>query len=152
MDLWPVDIRRFAGFHGNDSWLRARVAETLGLHYKMPWPQREQESGRPFRRSPLYDRLKARGAWFGNKMGWERPNWFAGIGKSPDMQYGWGRGEWFDACREPSIGATRDGVTVVDETSFGKFLVQGATPRRCLQHLSANDVAVPVGRTVYTGC
>ena len=60
MDLWPVDIRRFAGFHGNDAWLRSRVAETLGLHYKMPWPQREQESGRPFRRSPLYDRLRAR--------------------------------------------------------------------------------------------
>ncbi len=28
MDLWPVDIRRFAGFHGNDAWLRSRVAET----------------------------------------------------------------------------------------------------------------------------
>ena len=59
-----------------------KVWKTLGLHYKMPWPQRENESGRPFRRSPLYDRLKARGAWFGNKMGWDRPNWFAGIGKA----------------------------------------------------------------------
>ncbi len=150
MDLWPVDIRRFAGFHGNDSWLRARVAETLGLHYKMPWPQREQESGRPFRRSPLYDRLKARGAWFGNKMGWERPNWFAGTGKSPDMQYGWGRGEWFDHVAAEHR-ATREGVTVVDETSFGKFLMQGRDAEKVLQHLSANDVAVPVGRTVYTG-
>ncbi len=150
MDLWPVDIRRFAGFHGNDSWLRARVAETLGLHYKMPWPQREQESGRPFRRSPLYDRLKARGAWFGNKMGWERPNWFAGTGKAPDMQYGWGRGEWFDHVAAEHR-ATREGVTVVDETSFGKFLVQGRDAEKVLQHLSANDVAVPVGRTVYTG-
>jgi 4-methylaminobutanoate oxidase (formaldehyde-forming) len=149
MDLWPVDIRRFAGFHGNGSWLRARVAETLGLHYKMPWPQREQESGRPFRRSPLYDRLKARGAWFGNKMGWERPNWFAGIGKSPDMQYGWGRGEWFDHVAAEHR-ATREGVTVVDETSFGKFLIQGRDAEKVLQHLSANDVAVPVGRTVYT--
>ena len=83
LDLWPVDIRRFASFHGNDAWLRDRVAETLGLHYKMPWPQREHESGRPFRRSPLYDRLKARGAWFGNKMGWERPNWFAGPARRP---------------------------------------------------------------------
>jgi sarcosine dehydrogenase len=150
IDLWPVDIRRFAGFHGNDSWLRARVAETLGLHYKMPWPQREHESGRPFRRSPLYDRLKARGAWFGNKMGWERPNWFAGIGKTPDMQYGWGRGAWFDAVAAEHR-ATREGVTVVDETSFGKFLMQGRDGEKVLQHLAANDVAVPVGRTVYTG-
>ena len=150
MDLWPVDIRRFAGFHGNDSWLRARVAETLGLHYKMPWPQREHESGRPFRRSPLYDRLKARGAWFGNKMGWERPNWFAGTGKSPNMEYGWGRGEWFDHVAAEHR-ATREAVTVVDETSFGKFLMQGRDAERVLQHLAANDIAVPVGRTVYTG-
>jgi 4-methylaminobutanoate oxidase (formaldehyde-forming) len=150
LDLWPVDIRRFARFHGNDSWLRARVGETLGLHYKMPWPQREQESGRPFRRSPLYDRLKARGAWFGNKMGWERPNWFAGAGKTPDMQYGWGRGAWFDAVAAEHH-ATRKAVSVVDETSFGKILVQGRDAEAQLQRLAANDVAIPVGRTVYTG-
>ena len=150
LDLWPVDIRRFANFHGNDSWLRARVSETLGLHYKMPWPQREHESGRPFRRSPLYDRLKARGAWFGNKMGWDRPNWFAGIGKTPDMKYGWGRGAWFDAVAAEHK-ATREAVTVVDETSFGKFLVQGRDAEATLQRLCANDIAVPVGRTVYTG-
>jgi 4-methylaminobutanoate oxidase (formaldehyde-forming) len=150
LDLWPVDIRRFANFHGNDSWLRARVSETLGLHYKMPWPQREHESGRPFRRSPLYDRLKARGAWFGNKMGWDRPNWFAGIGKTPDMQYGWGRGAWFDAVAAEHK-ATREAVTVVDETSFGKFLIQGRDAEATLQRLCANDVAIPIGRTVYTG-
>jgi sarcosine dehydrogenase len=150
LDLWPVDIRRFAGFHGNDAWLKSRVAETLGLHYKMPWPQREQESGRPFRRSPLYDRLKARGAWFGNKMGWERPNWFAGVGKTPDMQYGWGRGAWFDAV-SAEHRATREAVTVVDETSFGKILVQGRDAEAQLQRLAANNVAVPVGTTVYTG-
>ncbi len=150
LDLWPVDIRRFANFHGNDSWLRERVGETLGLHYKMPWPQREAESGRPFRRSPLYDRLKARGAWFGNKMGWDRPNWFAGAGKMPDMQYGWGRGAWFEAVAAEHK-ATREAVTVADETSFGKFLVQGRDAERALQFLGTNDIAVPVGRTVYTG-
>jgi 4-methylaminobutanoate oxidase (formaldehyde-forming) len=150
LDLWPVDIRRFANFHGNDTWLRERVSETLGLHYKMPWPQREQQSGRPFRRSPLYDRLAARGAWFGNKMGWDRPNWFAGAGNVPDMQYGWGRGAWFDAVAAEHK-ATREAVTVADETSFGKFLVQGRDAEKALQLLSTNDIAVPVGRTVYTG-
>jgi 4-methylaminobutanoate oxidase (formaldehyde-forming) len=150
LDLWPVDIRRFANFHGNDAWLRDRVAETLGLHYKMAWPQREHESGRPFRRSPLYDRLKARGAWFGNKMGWDRPNWFAGVGKTSDMQYAWGRGAWFDAVAAEHK-ATREAVTVADETSFGKFLVQGRDAERALQTLCTNDIAVPVGRTVYTG-
>jgi sarcosine dehydrogenase len=150
LDLWSVDIRRFANFHGNDGWLRDRIGESLGLHYQMPWPQREYESGRPMRRSPLYDRLKARGAWFGNKMGWERPNWFAGPGKAPNMKYGWGRGAWFEAVAAEHT-ATREAVTVVDETSFGKFLVQGHDAEAALQHLCCNDVAVPVGRSIYTG-
>ncbi len=150
LDLWPVDLRRFANFHGNDAWLRDRASEVLGLAYRIGWPQRENETGRPMRRSPLYDRLKARGAWFGNKMGWDRPNWFAGVGKTPDMQYGWGRGAWFDAVAAEHK-ATREAVTVVDETSFGKFLMQGRDAESVLQHLCANDIAVPVGRTVYTG-
>ena len=43
----------------------------------MPWPNRELQSARPLRRSPLYDRLAAQNALFGSKMGWERPNFFA---------------------------------------------------------------------------
>ena len=54
MDLVGVDIRRFASFHGNNRWLRDRVAEILGLHYAVPWPNRELETARPFRRSPLH--------------------------------------------------------------------------------------------------
>ncbi|HET9023240.1 MAG TPA: FAD-dependent oxidoreductase, partial [Burkholderiaceae bacterium] len=58
LDLWPVDIRRFARFNGNESWLPDRIKEVLGLHYKMPWPNRELDSARPFRRSPLYAHLR----------------------------------------------------------------------------------------------
>ena len=67
-------------------------------------------------------------------MGWERPNWFAGVGKTPDMQYGWGRGAWFDAVAAEHR-ATREAVTVVDETSFGKILVQGRDAEAALQRL-----------------
>ena len=57
MDLWPVDIRRFAGFNNNQRWLHDRVKETLGLHYAMPWPNRVLDTARPFLRSPLYHLL-----------------------------------------------------------------------------------------------
>ncbi|MNT66967.1 4-methylaminobutanoate oxidase (formaldehyde-forming) [compost metagenome] len=59
------------------------LKETLGLHYAMPWPNRELETARPFRRSPLYAQLREAGAGFGSKMGWERPNFFAPAGESP---------------------------------------------------------------------
>ena len=151
LDLWPVDIRRFARFHDNDSFLKERVSEVLGLHYMMPWPNRELQSARPLRRSPLYDRLAAQHALFGSKMGWERPNFFAPGKDDARLDYSWGRQNWFPyAAAEHK--ATREAVTITDLTSFSKFLLQG--PRRgssVLQRLCANDVAVPVGTTVYTG-
>jgi sarcosine dehydrogenase len=150
LDLWPVDIRRFARFHDNDRLLKARVSEVLGLHYMMPWPNRELQSARPLRRSPLYDRLAAQHALFGSKMGWERPNFFAPTQQDARIDYSWGKQNWFPYVAAEHK-ATRDTVTISDLTSFSKFLVQGRDVESALQHLCANDVAVPVGQTVYTG-
>ena len=80
MDLTSVDIRRFAAFNGNNQWLHDRVAEVLGLHYEIPWPNREMRTARPFRRSPVYHLLRAANANFGSRMGWERANFFAPAG------------------------------------------------------------------------
>src|SRR5215210_1992250 len=150
LDLWPVDIRRFARFNGNDTWLRPRVGEVLGLHYMMPWPNRELETARPFRRSPLYDRLAAKGAVFGSKMGWERPNYFARDAGERTIAYSFERQNWFDTVAAEQRAA-RQGVAAFDMTSFAKLLVQGRDAERVLQRLAANDVAVPVGGSVYTG-
>ena len=149
-DLWPVDIRRFAGFEGNDAFLKERVPEVLGLHYKMPWPLRELEKARPVRRSPVYDRLRAKGACFGSKMGWERANWFATGGAPATMEYSWGRGTWFDRAAEEHRAA-REAVAVFDQTSFSKFLLHGGDAEDVVQRLCANDMAVEPGRVVYTG-
>ena len=150
LDLWPVDMRRFASFHDNDRFLKERVSEVLGLHYMMPWPNRELQSARPLRRSPLYDRLAAQNALFGSKMGWERPNFFAPTKEEARLDYSWGRQNWFPyAAAEHK--ATREAVTVTDLTSFSKFMIQGADAESVLQRLCANDVAVTPGTTVYTG-
>ena len=149
-DLWPVDIRRFAGFEGDDAFLKERVSEVLGLHYMMPWPLRELETARPVRRSPVYDRLRAKGACFGSKMGWERANWFATGGAPATMEYSWGRGTWFDRAAEEHRAA-REAVAVFDQTSFSKFLLQGGDAEDVMQRLCANDMAVEPGRVVYTG-
>ena len=150
MDLWPVDIRRFARFNGNDTWLHDRVKETLGLHYAMPWPNRELDSARPFRRSPLYPMLRDQGASFGSKMGWERPNFFAPSVAEAKIDYAFGQQNWL-----PWSGAEhracREGVALFDMTSFSKFLVKGRDAEEVLQGIVANDVAVPPGTTVYTG-
>jgi 4-methylaminobutanoate oxidase (formaldehyde-forming) len=150
LDLWPVDIRRFARLHDDDRFLKERVSEVLGLHYMMPWPNRELQSARPQRRSPLYDRLAARNALFGSKMGWERPNFFAPGKDQARLDYAWGRQNWF-AHAAAEHKATREAATIADLTSFSKFMIEGADAEGVLQRLCANDVAVPAGTTVYTG-
>ena len=150
LDLWPVDIRRFARFNTNGRLMKERVAEVLGLHYKMPWPNRELETARPFRRSPLFDRLDAKGAIWGSKMGWERPNVFAPKGEKREIVYGWDRQNWFP-WHVAEQKAARKRVAIFDMTSFAKLLVQGADALPELQRICANDVAVPVGTSVYTG-
>ena len=149
-DLTGVDIRRFAPFNGNNQWLRARVGEVLGLHYSVPWPNREFATARPFRQSPLHDRMVAANACFGSKMGWERPNFFAPAGVAPDIEYDWGKQNWHPWV-DAEQKATREAVTLFDETSFGKLLIKGADAERLLQWLCTADVAVPVGGVVYTG-
>jgi 4-methylaminobutanoate oxidase (formaldehyde-forming) len=150
-DLWPVDIRRFGKNSLDTSWARTRTLEAYGKHYTMAWPYEEYRSGRPSRRSPLYDRLCAQGACFGEKLGWERPNWFADLakGEQPEDRYSYERQNWFDAVgREHQ--ACRERVAVFDQTSFAKFLLVGRDAEKALSWIAANDVAKPAGRLVYT--
>ena len=121
----------------------------LGLHYAVPWPNREMETARPFRCSPLHDRLAARGASYGSKMGWERPNYFAPAGSPTDLAYSWGKPPWLDWSAAEQR-ATREAVAVFDQTSFSKYVVDGPGALEGLQWVCANDVDVPLGRAVYT--
>lgn len=150
MDLWPIDIRRFAPFQNNKRFLKERTLETLGLHYQIPWPKRELESGRGIKRSPLHHKFEAANASFGTKFGWERVNWFAPLGASSVNAYTFNRQNWFPYVGEEASN-TRSHVTVFDQTSFAKFLVQGSDAESYLQRVAANNMAVPVGKVVYTG-
>lgn len=150
-DLWPVDIRRFGRNTLDTGWVRTRTLEAYGKHYAMAWPFEEYRSGRPLRRSPLYDRLKGQGACFGEKLGFERPNWFADVGRGelPEDHYSYERQNWFEAVGREHR-ACRERVAVFDQTSFAKFTLGGKDAEAALSWICANDVAKPPGTLVYT--
>jgi glycine cleavage system T protein len=148
-DLWEVDIRRAQPFQKNRHYLRARVTETLGLLYADHFPYRQMASARGIRRSALHEHLKARGAVFGEVAGWERANWFAEPGQAPEYRYTWGRPNWFANQRTEHM-ALREGVGLLDMSSFGKIRVEGRDALAFLQRLCANEMDVEVGRIVYT--
>ena len=150
-DLWPVDIRRFGRPHVDIDWVRKRTLELYGKHYTIAWPAEEHDSGRPCRRSPLYDRLADLGACFGEKLGWERPNWFAdpGAGETPKDVYSFGRPNWFEAVGREHRAA-REAAAVFDQSSFAKFLLVGPDAAAALDWICANDVTKAPGRLTYT--
>ena len=150
-DLWPVDIRRFGKVHHSTDWIRERTTEAYGKHYTIAWPSEEMLSARPTRRSPLYAHLKAAGACFGEKLGWERPNWFAdpAEGEVAVDRYSYGRPGWFDAVgREHK--AAREAAVLIDQTSFAKFTLKGPDAAKTLSWIAAGNVDRAVGRLTYS--
>src|SRR5690606_29387055 len=134
--------------HRDRDWVCARTLEAYGKHYAIGYPHEEYESGRPRILSPLYDRLKARGAVFGSKLGWERPNWFANGAEPRDLP-SMGRANWFGPVGEEHR-AVREAAGLFDQSSFAKFEVTGADAAEALEWICANRVAREVGRLTYT--
>ncbi len=149
LDLWPVDIRRFSSLHHDRDWVRIRTLEAYAKHYAVAYPHEEYQSGRPRITSPLYARLKAAGAVFGAKLGWERPNWFAPPGMAPEDIPSMGRPNWFAVVGEEHQHVRRV-AGLFDQSSFAKFELSGKGAEALLSRLCANDVTRPVGRITYT--
>ncbi|MEM0937073.1 MAG: FAD-dependent oxidoreductase [Pseudomonadota bacterium] len=148
-DLWEVDIRRAQPFQKNRRYLRTRVSETLGLLYADHYPFRQPETARGVRRSPLHEHLKARGAVFGETAGWERANWFARPGQEREYRYDWGGQNWFANQRAEHL-AIREGVGLLEMSSFGKIRIEGPEASAVLQRLCGGQMDVAPGRIVYT--
>jgi sarcosine dehydrogenase len=149
LDLWAVDIRRFSDLHKDRDWVKARTCEAYGKHYTIGFPHEEYESGRPRIVSPLYERLKAKDAVFGSKLGWERPNWFAPTGVEPRDVYAMGRQNWFPHVGEEHAHV-REAVGVFDQSSFAKYELSGPDAASALEWICAAHVAKPPGRLTYT--
>ncbi|MBT7780231.1 MAG: FAD-dependent oxidoreductase, partial [Rhodospirillales bacterium] len=147
--LGPVDIRRFGPHHGDIDWVRNRTLELYGKHYTLPWPFEEHESCRPLKTSQLYERLAEQGACLGEKMGWERPNWFAPEGVEAKDEYSFYRQNWFEHVAEEHK-AVRERVGLFDQSSFAKFEMRGPDAETALSWICANNVTKPVGRVTYT--
>jgi 4-methylaminobutanoate oxidase (formaldehyde-forming) len=108
------------------------------------------QTARNVKRSPLHERLAARGAYFRDVSGWEGADWYAPPGVEPRVErLSWGRQNWFPFW-EAEHHAAREGVILMDMSFMSKFLVQGRDAGRILDFLSANRVDGPAGVITYT--
>lgn len=152
LDVWEMDSRRFGTAYRTREYTLARTIEVYSTYYDVKYPGHEREAGRPLRTSPTFPRLEQLGAAFGEKSGWERPNWFepnAAGGDESLRPRGWAGRLW-----SPAIGAehvaTRETAALFDETSFAKIEISGEGAPAFLEHLCDNKVAREVGAITYT--
>ena len=151
-DLWRLDVRRFGSNYASQDYTVRRTIETYSQYYDIHYPNEERISGRMLRLSPTYYRLRDLGAVFGEKTGWERPNWFKpyeALARHGHEPLGWSRHNWSRAIGYEHL-MTRQNAGLFDETSFNKFEVRGPGALAFLNYLCANDIDQPVGSVVYT--
>jgi len=152
LDLWKMDIRRFGSQYRSQAYTLARTTEVYATYYDIHYPNEERLAGRPLRTAPTYEILAELGAAFGEKSGWERPNWFesnASAGDESLRPRGWAGMHWSPAIGAEAL-ATRRVAGLFDETSFAKLEVSGPGATAFLGRMCANDIDRPIGSVVYT--
>jgi heterotetrameric sarcosine oxidase gamma subunit len=149
IDITEIDIARMLPFENTPKYLKDRTVEVLGFMFEDAYFNKQYKTARNARKSAFHDRLEDAGAYFGVYAGWEYPDWFAPEGVEPKVEYSWGRQNWFEYSAAEHR-AVRENVAMLDYSVMGKILVQGRDAEKYLNHICANNVAVPVGRVVYT--
>ena len=157
-DMLQFEVQRFTSLHNNGRFLLERSREVVGRHYQLHYPLlSEFKYGRKIRMSPIYSELEARGGVFGERMGWERPLYFNPTHHREDPpselpEGSFGKPAFFDQIEDEYL-VCREGVGLIDMSSFAKFIVKGEEHSVVdyLQELCSNNVDIPVGGIVPTG-
>ncbi|MBM4212383.1 MAG: FAD-dependent oxidoreductase [Gammaproteobacteria bacterium] len=143
-DMWPLDSRRYLDCH-NHKFTLAKAIETYQNEYGIGYPAEERAAGRPAKTSPAYSRLRAKGAKFGARGGWERAVYFPIAGDPTGPETSFRRPTWHAAVAR-ECEAVQQRVAVLDLPGFTKFEVSGAGARDWLDRMVTGVVPKP-GRT-----
>ena len=146
INMVGVDPRRF-GSYADNKYARAKAHQDFSYMYILRMPGEERPAGRPALTSPLYEKLKSKGAAFAEAVGWERPKWFALDGRKEEYSYR--RNNIFEVVGQECM-AVRERVGVLDLSSFTKHEVAGKDAEAFLNRVLANRVSRRNGGIVLT--
>ena len=144
IDMLGVEPRRF-GDYASGAYLKEKNEEAYANVFTIHYPDEERTAARPHRTAPCYERMKDLGAVFGQKFGWERPNWFATSDVPQEDHWSFRRSRWFEhvgnECRN-----VMENVGVLDMTAFAKARVSGPGAAEFLDGVFANRLPTRDGR------
>ena len=144
IDMLGIDPRRF-GEYASGTYLKEKNEEAYSNVFTIHYPDEERPAARPHRTAPCYERMKHLGAVFGQKFGWERPNWFAPNGTRQEDHWSFRRSLWFEhvgnECRNVMAN-----VGILDMTAFAKAKISGPGAAEFLDGFFANRLPSRGGR------
>jgi 4-methylaminobutanoate oxidase (formaldehyde-forming) len=150
VDVTGMNIDRLHTYQANPEYRKTRTVESLGMVYQCHYPTRSMQTARGAKKSAIYDRLAARGAYFRDVSGWEGADWYTPDGSAPRVEgYSWGRQSWSPHWKAEHEAA-REGVILMDMSFMAKFRVEGRDAGRVLDRVSANAVNGAAGQITYT--
>ena len=139
IDMLGVDPRRYSAAQSTRDFIKAKNEEAYEHVFVIHYDFEERPAARPTKTSRVYDRHKDMNAAFGQRYGWERPNWFAAKGQEPLNQYSFHsrRTNWFERVGLEVVG-TRERAALLDLTPFAKHEVSGPGAEAFLDSMVAN--------------
>jgi dimethylglycine dehydrogenase len=141
-DVWAMDIARY-GAWTTPAYTNAKVRENYSRRFSIRFPNEELDAARPLRSTPIYDRLLAANAVFGEYCGLEHPLWFAdAAGAKDEVSF---RRSNAHAHVAAECAAVQSSVGMLEISNYGKFEVRGPRAAEWLSGLMANRVPA-VGR------
>ena len=148
ISMREFDPRRF-GDYADKEWQVIKAKEDYCLRHEIPFPHFNRLQGRPIKPSPLYERLKEKGAVFEEVYGHERPRWFARDGVEQKDHYSFRRNVVHDQVAY-EVNAVRQRVGIMDIDAFTKVEVSGSDATSFLDKLIANNLPRKVGGIILT--
>ncbi|MDP8984748.1 MAG: FAD-dependent oxidoreductase [Pseudomonadota bacterium] len=142
-DIWGMDVARY-GDWATLAYTNAKVRENYSRRFSIRFPNEELTAARPLRTTPIYEKLAAEHAVFGDYCGLEHPLWFA-----PSAVEAVDHVSFRRSNAHPHVAAecaaVRDAVGLLEISNYGKFEIQGPAAAQWLSTLMANRIP-SVGR------
>ncbi len=146
-DIWGMDVARY-GDWTTLAYTNAKVRENYSRRFSIRFPNEELPAARPLRSTPIYEKLQAEHAVFGDYCGLEHPLWFAPTAEEAVDHVSFRRSN-----AHPHVAAeckaVQNTVGLLEISNYGKFDIRGGAAAEWLSRMMANRVPA-VGRIALT--
>jgi len=146
INMLEFEPRRYMSWADKDYAIK-NSSDQYRRMYFTPLPNESIETGRPMKKTPIYNKLKELGAMYLDSYGWEKPCWFAKKGMKEE--YGFKRTNAF-AYVQKECESVQNNVGVLDLSTFAKYEISGKDSETFLERLCANRIPKKDGSIILT--